>query len=77
MLCQWCQEADDAIIYDGRDPIARSLADWWDEHQAADRARVKAEQEKRHRHLEQAVEVLVDYSDGELAAVGLKRIGRV
>ena len=28
------------IVYDGRKPLARDLADWWDEHQEADRKRL-------------------------------------
>lgn len=31
----------DAIVYDGRDKTARDLADWWDEHEEADRKREK------------------------------------
>lgn len=37
-------EQRDQIVYDGKDPTARQLADWWDRHQAADRAREAAAQ---------------------------------
>ena len=30
-------------VYDGRDPMARRLADWWDKHQEADRIREEKE----------------------------------
>jgi hypothetical protein len=42
-------EQVNAIVYNGHDATARKLANWWDEHQAADRKRaladVEAEQE--------------------------------
>lgn len=31
------------IVYDGRNPQARKLADWWDKHQERDRIREEAE----------------------------------
>jgi hypothetical protein len=31
------------IVYNARDKTARDLADWWEEHKAADAAREKAE----------------------------------
>ena len=40
ILCQMCEEASEDVIYNGRDPKARKLADWWDAHQEADRNRV-------------------------------------
>lgn len=38
-LCKMCHQLDDSIIYDGRNPMARKLADWWDEHQILDEKR--------------------------------------
>lgn len=47
MLCEIISgltpERRDQIVYDGKDPTARQLADWWERHQAADRAREAAE----------------------------------
>ena len=33
----------DKVVYDGRNPKARKLADWWDAHQESDRRREEAE----------------------------------
>lgn len=46
LLCQMCQKAPEDIIYNGRDPEARSLANWWDKHVEADRKREAAESKK-------------------------------
>lgn len=47
-LCLRCSEMspDDVqrIIYDGRNPLARDLAEWWEEHQRADAARIALEE---------------------------------
>lgn len=32
----------DRIVYNGRDPMSRRLADWWDRHQQADKKRTGA-----------------------------------
>lgn len=37
------EEEQDRIVYDGRNPDARRLADWWDKHQEADRKRLEEE----------------------------------
>jgi len=46
-LCTLCRKMSDReeqdIIYDGRSPQARKLADWWEKHQAADAAREREE----------------------------------
>lgn len=47
MLTNLTAEQKDDIIYDGRDVRSRKLADWWDEHQEADRKRLEAEETKR------------------------------
>jgi hypothetical protein len=36
----------DRVVYNARDPISRKLADWWEEHEEADRQRVEAETKK-------------------------------
>lgn len=42
-LCEICTKMGNVeverIMYDGRNPMARKLADWWDCHQEADRKR--------------------------------------
>jgi hypothetical protein len=42
-LCRLCRGMNrkqrDTIMYDGRNPQARRLADWWDHHKAYDLAR--------------------------------------
>ena len=43
MLCELCQECPEEIIYNARDRRARRLADWWEEHQEADRVRILKE----------------------------------
>jgi hypothetical protein len=43
MLCELCRQADDSIIYNGRCREARRLADWWDDHKEADKARDKSD----------------------------------
>ncbi len=45
VLCQMCKETSEDVIYNGRDPKARKLADWWDSHQEADRKRIAKEDE--------------------------------
>lgn len=37
------EEEQNRIMYDGRNPDARKLADWWDKHQEADRKRLEEE----------------------------------
>lgn len=39
----------DAIVYNGKDKQARHLADWWDEHQAADKQRIAKEKLEKER----------------------------
>jgi len=43
MLCTICksmtEEEENRLIYDGRNPKARKLADWWDEHKEMDKER--------------------------------------
>lgn len=37
----------DAIVYNAKDPKSRELADWWEEHQKADKARTSAERKAK------------------------------
>jgi hypothetical protein len=41
------------IMYDGHNPKARKLADWWDEHVEADRQRKRYEKEQLKGRIEQ------------------------
>ena len=40
-------EEMDRLVYNGRDPAARALADWWDRHQSVDADRIAKETEDR------------------------------
>lgn len=61
-LCNLCKKAPDSIIYNGKDPKARKLADWWDEHQEVDRRRIEKEKEDayKQRIKEKAIAKLSD-----------------
>jgi len=54
-LCALLKEASedqrDALIYNARDPQARKLDDWWEEHQREDEISRKAEAEKNYRRV--------------------------
>lgn len=53
------------IVYNGRDRDSRRLADWWDEHLAADKAREEEEaQEKRRQEIYE--KALIKLSDEEI-----------
>jgi hypothetical protein len=53
ILCEACRsltkKEEDRLIYDGRDPNARKLADWFDRHQEWDARRVAEEEESRRK----------------------------
>jgi hypothetical protein len=65
-----CKVAPDEIIYNGKDRDARRLADWWDDHQAADLAKAESEADavRREELRRQARELL---SDEQAEAIGL------
>jgi hypothetical protein len=76
LLCESCsgmnEEQQRVIIYDGRNPDARSLADWWDRHQESDRRRLAAEaDEARRRELRTAA--LAKLSPEEREALGIRK----
>lgn len=52
-LCKTIRAMDEKqlnhIVYNGRRVQSRALADWWDEHQEADREREEAEAKERKR----------------------------
>lgn len=61
----------DTIVYDGRNPQARKLADWWDKHQEADKLREAAEKHQaRLRFLRETA--LAKLSREERQALGIK-----
>ena len=39
ILCAMCKRTPEEVIYNGRDRMARKLADWWDDHKAMDAER--------------------------------------
>lgn len=45
LLTDMPEEERDRIVYDARDKVSRDLADWWEEHQKADIARLQCEAE--------------------------------
>lgn len=52
-LCELCRDMTKSeqtkLIYDGRNPLARKLADWWEAHQVEDERKSLAEKEKERR----------------------------
>lgn len=51
-LCNDLSEAEkDKYIYNGKNKDARRLADWWDEHQLADKKRILREEKQKQRKL--------------------------
>jgi hypothetical protein len=59
----------DAFVYDGRNPGARALADWWEAHRAADAAR-EAREAAEARKRELAASALAKLTAEERAALG-------
>lgn len=45
-LCSLCSDLDESIIYNGKDRVARQLAEWWEDHQERDAKRLAAEKKK-------------------------------
>lgn len=74
LMCKLCgsldEEKQNEIIYNGRDKMARQLADWWENHQEFDR--VRTAEEKRKAKLESLKEnILAKLTDEEKEALGL------
>lgn len=58
------------VLYDGRNPEARKLADWWEHHQAADAKReADEEQERQNETLRQ--QAISKLTPEEIAALGI------
>lgn len=61
----------DALVYNAKDRTARQLADWWEEHQEADRKREAAEAKvKANAKLKAAA--IKKLSKAELRALGVE-----
>ncbi|QGH74961.1 hypothetical protein MAL1_00215 [Bacteriophage DSS3_MAL1] len=54
------------IVYDGRNPQARKLADWWDEHQREDWKR-REEEAKKAKSFDTCLRLAQQYLDGGYA----------
>ena len=64
-------ETFDKVVYNAKVAASRRLADWWEEHEAADKARIAAELAKKAKEkLKKAT--LAKLSDEERNALGLK-----
>ena len=70
MLCALCAEAPEGLIYDGRDAAMRKVADWWDDHQEADKVKARKAKEDAAREV-LAASALSKLTADERAAVGL------
>jgi hypothetical protein len=58
------------VVYDARNKDARKLADWWEEHQEADRKR-EAEEEAEKKRKKIAKQALAKLTKEEKEALGL------
>lgn len=58
------------IVFDGYSRMARDLANWWEDHQLADRMRVVAEEEKQYK-LKLRESARKKLTPEELAALGV------
>jgi hypothetical protein len=64
------EETLDKIMYDGRNPTARKLADWWERHQKADAERIAKEKQEAYEE-ELRINALSKLSAEEIKALGL------
>lgn len=60
LLTNMGEDQINSIVYNGRKKEARILADWWEEHQRADKERIRKEkeEEKRKKNRESAIKKL-------------------
>lgn len=56
------------VVYNAHDRTARRLADWWEEHQAADHRRI-AQEAAEARRQDQYEQVIAKLSDDEIAVL--------
>jgi len=75
LLCEalTCMEPEqrDSIVYNARSPMARNLADWWEEHQEADRKRV-AEEKRQTLNIETRNHAIAKLTKAEREALGIE-----
>lgn len=68
-LCDIIHQMNEAqlneIVYDGRNKNARDLADWWDEHKAADRRREEEEAHQRQKRYNTWLELKREFGHEE------------
>lgn len=68
ILTNMDEDVRDAIVYNAKDKESRALANWWEEHQEADRQRIaKEKKEKKEKSL--AEKAKAKLSSEELAAL--------
>lgn len=74
LIRQMDKRTQDRVIYNARDKTARALADWWEEHDAADRARIEREEkEARKKELQTSAlkKIAKVLNNDEMRAMGL------
>lgn len=75
LLCDLLKKLPDEtaskVMYDGRNPEARKLADWWDNHQIAD-AKREAEEKRSNEIFRLRAQALSKLTTEEIAALGIK-----
>jgi len=75
LLCQLLRTLPDdkvaTVVYDGRNPEARKLADWWDHHQTADAKREVEEEHRRNNEFLRA-QALSKLTPAEIEALRIK-----
>lgn len=62
------KKEQDRILYDGKNPAARKLADWWENHQEVDRQR-EAEEAKEKKNKKLANKAKAKLTPAELKAL--------
>lgn len=71
MLKKMPEKVRDKLVYDARNKTSRELADWWEEHQAADLRQRREEQEQKERE-KLAAQARMKLTPAERKALGLK-----
>lgn len=74
-LCSELRKLDaetfDKVVYNAKVPESRRLADWWEEHEAADKARIAAELAKKAKE-ESKKTALSKLTEEERSALGFE-----
>jgi hypothetical protein len=58
------------VVYNARDPMSRKLADWWEEHEAADQKRIEAEAQKMREEVIR-IQAIAKLTDEEKRILGI------